>query len=916
MSKRQKLATPAAAASGPPEAPSDGAPRVGGAEKGEAAEAEDKGRTVAVRLSKLLVDAGSEDVLERAVQRVHRVVLFATEAIALVVQADIDRGVALDSMLPLSGQGKVNSMFLAVVEDEVLKGGKTKVRVGAQNRAPFDRVRAAFRRIHGDDAPLVPAGGLPQLVNYEARYFIATLKTGLVMHYRKRVFRYCKLRLRLSSAAYAALDKQGRKAQTSRVLRAATDVCRPGWMPPVADAADAAFVNATRATLGLSAVPWGGQAGADGRTVRRRRLDEVLKEAPQRFLPGMAALNRAFAAAGERTFRLLPMRTTLAPRFITIDQEVLKELGLVGAEAKRKLAADNRRRREQQAPFDADLAALRRAHAEERQAWAQADAAAVAEAAEAEEGAKHKVPKEEAQRRAARKKAMAAEVKARKEVPAYAALLDGAAAEKRVGFEAVFDATRVLSKRDAAAWKHSLKTDGVSARLLLEPRPLPTAAKHSRDGGRALPRRGLISVERLREAVLGSEKAPELTAALRSEIDGLSPQQQNELLNELLGWLPFTIVGADPGLWELLVLINPDLVPPRRKDAEAALGPDRPPSPSLGLLPDGHSVPRPPPRWRGDAQCLGEARRRQQRYTQPQRREDMKPGRYFLKKRHAPGGSRPDPERQRRADAARAYRHQHLRTPDQLLEAERVLASHCSKGPTEAKLLAFLRARSAALPTLLEWHAHRRRRLIRWKRFAAEQRSFSQFCDRIRAMGRLRQRGSGTDARVVIAYGAWALSGGLPGKGLPPCIGKGLLRKLSREFVIVAVPEHYTSKRCFHCGGACGNHAYLAERDRRAGADARLEAKLEERLARAETEEQRAAAARWFDAAMGRPCEIRGLRFCEGCCRCLNRDANSAPQMAVQLKRLVLGLSPLHRVSDEDRRLQKMRLATEDGEDE
>ena len=78
-----------------------------------------------------------------------------------------------------------------------------------------------------------------------------------------------------------------------------------------------------------------------------------------------------------------------------------------------------------------------------------------------------------------------------------------------------------------------------------------------------------------------------------------------------------------------------------------------------------------------------------------------------------------------------------------------------------------------------------------------------------------------------------------PCKGLPPCIGKGLLKKLSREFLVVAVPEHFTSKKCFKCGGSCGNHAYLAERDRRVQSDERLEQRLAERLERCETEAQR-----------------------------------------------------------------------------
>eukprot|EP00966_Prymnesium_polylepis_P142943 3299888-Prymnesium_polylepis.2 len=95
----------------------------------------------------------------------------------------------------------------------------------------------------------------------------------------------------------------------------------------------------------------------------------------------------------------------------------------------------------------------------------------------------------------------------------------------------------------------------------------------------------------------------------------------------------------------------------------------------------------------------------------------------------------------------------------------------------------------------------------------------------------MRQPGdSDLEKPLVLAYGAWALSTAAPAKGMPPCIGKGLLKKLSRVFVVVTVPEHFTSKRCFHCKSECGNHAYLAERDRRVGSDERLERRLSERL--------------------------------------------------------------------------------------
>ena len=58
----------------------------------------------------------------------------------------------------------------------------------ARNHTAQQRVRAAFFRIH-PDGPLVEAKGLAQLLASESRYYIASLKTGLVRHFRKRVQR-------------------------------------------------------------------------------------------------------------------------------------------------------------------------------------------------------------------------------------------------------------------------------------------------------------------------------------------------------------------------------------------------------------------------------------------------------------------------------------------------------------------------------------------------------------------------------------------------------------------------------------------------------------------------------------------------------------------------------------------------------
>ena len=74
------------------------------------------------------------------------------------------------------------------------------------------------------------------------------------------------------------------------------------------------------------------------------------------------------------------------------------------------------------------------------------------------------------------------------------------------------------------------------------------------------------------------------------------------------------------------------------------------------------------------------------------------------------------------------------------------------------------------------------------------------------------------------------------------------------------------------------------------------------------TDEERDLAITKCERAIARPFEIRGIRLCKGCSRCLNRDANSAPQMAVQLKRLLVGAGALHKKSAAEKRLERTEI--------
>ena len=123
------------------------------------------------------------------------------------------------------------------------------------------------------------------------------------------------------------------------------------------------------------------------------------------------------------------------------------------------------------------------------------------------------------------------------------------------------------------------------------------------------------------------------------------------------------------------------------------------------------------------------------------------------------------------------------------------------------------------------------------------------------------------DRPLVLAYGSWGLVAGKAGmacnKGNPPGIGVGLMRKLSRRFVVSAAPEAYTSETCSACLGPCGPC------------------------------EQK-------ELEMGR--KIRGLRRCaqRGCMLLLNRDRSGATNIGTNLKRLFKDQGPIQAMGEED----------------
>ena len=343
-------------------------------------------------------------------------------------------------------------------------------------------------------------------------------------------------------------------------------------------------------------------------------------------------------------------------------------------------------------------------------------------------------------------------------------------------------------KRGARRFAHCVHTDGVSMRLgtarpTQDDTPSSAASSSSQPDKRQrvapteLPRHGIMGTAEFAEWVKtnaechGGDEARQRVlsledGALRDEAPSAQNAKLDELLNVSFGGddaCPFHIVGCDPGKQTLVQIADPT---------------------EHGLPPDER-------RQSGKVHTV--------RYTASRRRHDSQPGRYGLreKQRLAPKYAK----RVKRASMAAEYRRVVVETPDAILAAERSIVANahaegevvpCANGPTTARLVAWIHRRAVVLPTLRAYYEQPFQRNLRWKRHIEQERSLATFVNELGEMERK------TGKQLVIAYGGWGTSAGRPGqacnKRSPPCMGVGLLRKLSMHFLCVVVPEHHTTR--------------------------------------------------------------------------------------------------------------------------
>ena len=276
--------------------------------------------TVRCALAKAVIDPAHLAAIRDAVERTHACTYHATDLLNLYVRDRLENhdGTGLDDLFTAN--------WLRYAYNAVSVGATKRVaKVDADVQAVFDA------HMHGTFAR--PARtGVTQALLYECRNLAAVGTTNVWMHFRRRVLAYTRTCLALDEEAYKALSRDERRARKLALLQVADDVCRIPTEARRSPDAHHAWVDATRAALGIDA--------AVGDNWKSKPLLYHLKAKPHRFVAATHLMSLAQHAAGRKAFALFPLRRSHVPRHVRFDQKVLGELLRLG---KLNVAAKSRK---------------------------------------------------------------------------------------------------------------------------------------------------------------------------------------------------------------------------------------------------------------------------------------------------------------------------------------------------------------------------------------------------------------------------------------------------------------------------------------------------------------------------------------------------------------------------------------------
>ncbi len=296
----------------------------------------------------------------------------------------------------------------------------------------------------------ISRSGLTQMLSAEATALKTVIKDNIIRHFKKRI---------LSYVWWTFYDRDAPKMGTEdflqhklAIMQIASDLYRQESALLTAPIEFHSWIEQYRQFFGLSSL------------LSKCSVEEALKKSPELFLPCMHLINKAFEGSGKATFALMPLTRKFRPGFVLLDtttwQEVLK-LPIIDTKKAKNRARTEERNREK---ADGKYVSQKEKNEEKKAQQKVAEEARRAEKRKREDELKAlNETKEQKKKRIQEEKAIAEELKRQNRLKQQSKKESDACAKD--DYFAGFLHIQVNSKK-GFRFAHSIRTDGVSARLL------------------------------------------------------------------------------------------------------------------------------------------------------------------------------------------------------------------------------------------------------------------------------------------------------------------------------------------------------------------------------------------------------------------------------------------------------------------
>ena len=397
-------------------------------------------RTYAQSCTTLLPDASHLEKLQDAVFRMNRIKMLAGELLARHILRCMDPEECEKPALPDFTQTWCRQLFkeVSVVENpKKIEGDDPELK----RTMELLEVEMPFQK--------PSRSGLTQMLSAEATVLRTTIKTNIARHFKKRVLSF--VRWTFTDDAYSMLPQEYTSHKLA-MMQIVEDLCRTKDTSLQSPNEFHNWVEQYRMLFGLDSL------------LETDTLNEALEATPERFLPCMKSMNQVREGSGWHTFALLPLTRKFRPGFVVLDIATWQQvLGMpIPDTRKAQCKASLKKRTEERAngiyvtpkDINAKKKLARQQEIEERKLTKRKREAEYTAANESKDAQKQRKLQEK----------QARDEKARQLRIAQQAKKDCVIAEKDDYF-AQFLNIRINPKK-GFHFSHSIRTDGISARLL------------------------------------------------------------------------------------------------------------------------------------------------------------------------------------------------------------------------------------------------------------------------------------------------------------------------------------------------------------------------------------------------------------------------------------------------------------------